>query len=229
KESAKCYAGSVIRPPARRSKKGLQQGHRSGPGVFRVASGRVVLAAVLALYASGLQPFRLLPVYASAGPTPAAATAATLATQRLTATSVTSTPTVIAPGQATTCTASVSDIDLGIQTTPTGNVSFSSSGTGTFSSSSCTLAGSGSAASCSVSYTSTGLGGSPITATYGGDATHAGSSGFTLIADPPKRTTSTSVGCIPGSVVVGQSTTCTAVVTDTDTLLAETPTGTVSF
>ena len=46
--------------------------------MFRVAGGRVVLAAVLALYASGLQPFRLLPVYASAVPTPAAATAALL-------------------------------------------------------------------------------------------------------------------------------------------------------
>src|SRR2546425_4710392 len=199
----------VIQPPARRFKRDRSRG-RSGPRVFRVAGGRVVLAAVLAIYASGLQPFRLLPVYASHGPSGVAATAATAAVQRLTATSVNCTPTVIGPGEPTVCTATVSDIDLGTPTTPTGNVRFTSSGAGTFSSSSCTLFGSGNSASCSVSYTSTGLGGSAITATYGGDATHAGSSGSTLVADPPKRTTSTSVSCIPGSVVVGQSKTCTA-------------------
>src|SRR5207247_10768736 len=171
-------------PPARRAEKGWEQGHRSGPGVFRVAGGRVVLAAVLALYASGLQPFRLLPVYASSGPAPAATTGATMATQRLTATSVTCTPTVIATGEATTCTASVSDIDLGTQTTPTGNVSFSSSGGGTFSSSTCTLAGSGSAASCSVTYTSTAVGRGTITATRGGDARDGARQRYTIVTDP---------------------------------------------
>src|SRR2546427_1382203 len=187
------------------------------------------MAAVLAIYASGLQPFRFLPVYASAGPPAVAAAAATAAVQHLTTTSVNCTPTVIAPGESTVCTATVSDTDLVTPTTPTSTVNFTSNGAGTFSSSSCTLSGSGNSASCSVSYTSTGLGGSVITATYGGDATHAASSGSTLVADPPKRTTSTNVSCTPGSVVVGQSTTCTAAVTDTDTPPTTTPTGAVSF
>jgi len=109
--------------------------------VFRVVGGRVVLAAVLAIYASGLQPFRLLPVYASAGSSGVAATATTAAVQRLTATSVSCTPTVIASGESTTCTATVSDIDLGTPTTPTGSVTFSAIGSGTFSAATCILAG----------------------------------------------------------------------------------------
>jgi hypothetical protein len=51
-------------------------------------------------------------------------------------------------------------------------------------------------------------------------------------APPPgvsKHPTSTSVKCEPQPVVAGQSTTCTATVTDTATSGATTPTGTVSF
>src|SRR2546427_11697902 len=44
-----------------------------------------------------------------------------------------------------------------------------------------------------------------------------------------KRATSTSVACAPSTVVVGQSTSCTASVTDTSPGTASTPTGMVTF
>jgi len=44
-----------------------------------------------------------------------------------------------------------------------------------------------------------------------------------------KRTTTTSVVCAPGSVVVNEPTTCTAVVSDTDSPTKSAPTGTVTF
>src|SRR2546426_2756089 len=161
-----------------------------------------------------------------------------LTTSNATTTSVGCSPAVIAVGESTGCTATVSDSTPGLATTPTGSVTFTSSGSGNFSAASCQVAAgsvdplTGAAtASCSVRYTSTALGTGvrTITATYGGDATHAGSSGTTLVADPPKRTTTTTVSCSPGTVPVGAPTTCTATVTDTDTGTATTPTGTVSF
>jgi len=46
---------------------------------------------------------------------------------------------------------------------------------------------------------------------------------------PPPRSTSTSVSCAPGSVAVGQASTCTATVSDAGSSAITTPTGTVSF
>src|SRR3989442_1385003 len=82
-------------------------------------------------------------------------------------------------------------------------------GAGTFSSSSCTLSGPGTSASCSVPYTPTavGTGAHTIAASYGGDTTHAGSSGTTAVVVTAKRSTSTSLSCTPATVVVGQTTT----------------------
>src|SRR5207247_1978956 len=125
-------------------------------------------------------------------------------------------------------TATVTDTDTGTPSTPTGTVSFSSSGAGTFSSSSCTLSGAGSTASCSVSYTPTASGMQTITATYGGDTIHTGSSGTTTVT-VNMHETSTAVSCMPAMVPVGSPSSCTATVTDSTPTSASAPSGTVSF
>src|SRR5207247_688773 len=67
-----------------------------------------------------------------------------------------------------------------------------------------------------------------ITGAYSGDATHASSSGSTN-ETAVTRTSGTSVDCVPPSVPVDGSTTCTATVSDTAGTGASTPTGTVSW
>jgi len=57
---------------------------------------------------------------------------------------------------------------------------------------------------------------------------HAGSSGSTVLTTNP-RSTSTTVSCNPASVQAGQTTTCSATVTDTGPGTASTPTGAVSW
>jgi len=82
--------------------------------------------------------------------------------------------------------------------------------------------------SCSVTYTPTVVGAHTITATYGGDTTHLGSSG-TFLVTALRRSTSTSVTCSPTTIPVNDSTTCTATVNDTDIGTKSTPSGMVSF
>src|SRR5207244_2686333 len=130
-----------------------------------------------------------------------------------TTTSVSCTPATVPVGSPTSCTATVTDTTPGVATTPTGTVSFTNSG-GTFAAASCTLSGTGSSASCSVTFTPNASGAHTITATYGGDATHDGSSGTTVVT-ATKHPTTTSVSCTPASVPVGSPTSCTATVTDT--------------
>ncbi len=82
------------------------------------------------------------------------------------------------------CTATVSDTSPGSAAKPTGTVSFSSSGRGVFSAKQCTLSGTGTSASCTVTYQP--LGGIPlnnqtVTAGYGGDSAHQGSTGSTKL------------------------------------------------
>jgi DNA-binding beta-propeller fold protein YncE len=107
--------------------------------------------------------------------------------QHSTATSVSCSPATVVAGQPTTCTATVTDTAPSGQTTPTGTVSFESSGPGSFSGgASCTLTGSGASASCSLTYTpsttpSTPVRSDTITAAYGGDSSHAASSGSTVV------------------------------------------------
>jgi hypothetical protein len=80
------------------------------------------------------------------------------------------------------CTATVSDTSPGSATAPTGTVSFSSSGRGHFSATHCTLSGTGTSASCTVTFQPlVPLNGQTITATYGGDSTHQGSTGSTKL------------------------------------------------
>src|SRR5437660_5412365 len=114
-----------------------------------------------------------------------------------TVTSVSCAPQVIGVGESTRCTAIVTDGTPGAATIPSGIVSFTSvGGSGGFNPESCTI-GSGSVdpitgvarASCAAIYTSTalGTGARTISATYGGDASHSGSLGSTVVLDPPKR------------------------------------------
>src|SRR5437016_4749327 len=147
---------------------------------------------------------------------------------RPTTTTVSCSPASVPVGSPTSCTATVTDTGPGTAITPTGTVSFANSG-GTFSAASCTLSGTGSSASCSVTFTPNASGAHTITATYGGDATHDGSSGTTVVT-ATKHPTTTSVSCTPASVPVGSPTSCTATVTDIVVgATATTPTGTVSF
>ncbi len=98
-----------------------------------------------------------------------------------TSTSVSCSPSVFAPSDATFCTATVTDTVSSGQSTPTGTVSFTSSGTGSFLGSPCTLSGSGASASCEVFFTSFARGGQGISASYSGDATHSASAGGTIV------------------------------------------------
>src|SRR5206468_1666006 len=100
-----------------------------------------------------------------------------------TTTSVSCTPVSVPVGSPTSCTATVTDATPGSATAPTGTVSFTNSG-GTFSASSCTLGNaSTNPTPRAVSTFPAGRFSEPtsgphtITATYGGDTTHDGSSG----------------------------------------------------
>ena len=140
-------------------------------------------------------------------------------------------PNPVAIGQATSCTAAVTDTVPG-GTPPTGQVTFTSDTSGgSLSSNSCTLSPGGTLgqASCVVSYTpgQTGSGTQTITATYGGDGSHAASSGQAALT-LTLRTTTTALTCTPNTVAIGQATSCTATVTDATPSPAA-PTGQVTF
>jgi hypothetical protein len=81
-----------------------------------------------------------------------------------------------------TCVASVGDGGSGTPVTPTGSVTFTTTSGGFTSGASCSLAptsGSPSVDSCTLVYFTMNSGLPTITATYGGDARHTGSSGDT--------------------------------------------------
>jgi Bacterial Ig-like domain (group 3) len=160
---------------------------------------------------------------------PSSGQAALTLTVRTTATVLTCSPHTVAVGQATSCTATVTDATQS-PTAPTGTVTFTSDTSGgTFSSSTCTLAAGSTSgqASCAVSYTpgQVGAGSQNITAAYGGDSSHAASSGQAALI-LTVRTTSTVLTC-QRSLAVFQK--CTATVSDTSPGSATAPTGTVSF
>ena len=112
-------------------------------------------------------------------------------------------PTAVKPGQATTCTATVSDAGPGAATTPTGTVSFSSGGAGNLSrGGQCDLGASRGSASCAVSFTPgrTQSGTPTLTARYGGDFGHTGSSGSTTVA--PVAGVTANVAVLHGIVLI---------------------------
>jgi len=104
-------------------------------------------------------------------------------TTRTTTTTVECNPASVATGVESSCTATVTDTNAGTVSTPAGTVSFSSNGAGSFSVAGCTLvAGSTGTASCTVTYTPSETGTQTITGSYGGDTTHALSSGGTPLS-----------------------------------------------
>jgi DNA-binding beta-propeller fold protein YncE len=145
---------------------------------------------------------------------------------RPTSTSLTCSPTTALLGHTTSCRVTATDTGSGTPVTPTGIVTVKTSGP--FSFSACTLSGTGASASCQVSYapTSYGSGQATLVAGYAGDShTHAASTGHTTLTVAGGTPTSTAVSCAPGALLVGQSTVCTATVSDA----SATPTGTVTF
>ncbi|GAC1575376.1 MAG: hypothetical protein NVS3B24_03920 [Candidatus Dormibacteria bacterium] len=136
------------------------------------------------------------------------------------------TPSSRTVGGSTTCTATVTDASsysAVTKSSPTGTVTFSSSNAGgTFSpSKQCTLVADPTTpgkSTCGVNYTSASA--DYIFATYSGDRTHSPSGSL--------HGTSTTVGCVPSSVQVQGSTTCSVTVTDTDAAPSA-PAGTVTL
>ncbi len=153
---------------------------------------------------------------------------ATFGDPRPTTTTLSCAPGNVLVGGTATCTATVADPGAS-PLSPNGTVTFSGGGTATFGSGgSCTLAGT--PRQCSVTYTPTGTAGTrTITATYGANGPHAGSSDTESVHFGEKRATSTTVVCTPASVIVSVATTCTGTVADTAAGTAIRPTGTITF
>ncbi|HZS46115.1 MAG TPA: Ig-like domain repeat protein [Blastocatellia bacterium] len=160
-----------------------------------------------------------------------AATASITITARTTTTSVSfsSNPSVF--GQTIQVTATVVDTDAGTKSNPAGSVSFTSgAGSDVFSPTSCTLSPLGSTtdtSTCTVNLTSTTVGTHSITATYGGSAVHAGSSGSATLTVNKANTTSVLVSSQNPSIF-GQSVTFTVTVSAVAPG-SGIPTGTVTF
>jgi hypothetical protein len=139
-------------------------------------------------------------------------------------------PSTLNVGDASTCTATVTDTAAS-PTTPSGKVNFGPAG-GELSPESCDLTGSGASASCEVTFTPASPGQRDVDAAYAGDETHQASSDTetltvnTTTGGNPIETTTT-LDCAPGTVEVGDASTCTATVTNSSA--GATPTGTVTF
>jgi streptogramin lyase len=132
--------------------------------------------------------------------------------------------------QSTVCTATVTDSPTTGPTTPTGTVNVASDSSGTFGSDPCTLSGTAATASCQVSFTpaAVGSGQHALTAAYSGDSNHATSTGSERLG-VTARASITALTCSPRRMFVGESSACTATVTDIDLGTPVTPSGTVRF
>src|SRR5438445_13538115 len=168
---------------------------------------------------------------------PSGATVHLTVVPRPTATTLTCLPASVNTGSATTCTATVTDSSgLGTAVTPGGNVGFTSdAGTlGSFTGSSCTLVGGTTTtgtASCFVMYTPTGVTArtDTITASYVHDAYHGNSGNTANVAlTVAAHNTATTISGNPTSILIRQSSTCAASVTDTSSS-PTTPTSFVAF
>src|SRR2546426_1948293 len=157
--------------------------------------------------------------------------------RRTTSTTIVCSPASVQIGQSSTCTASVKDTSQGTPGTPAGTVGFTTKGRGSFGGSPCSLLGINSTnASCNVSYTPSGTKArtDTITGTYSpavSDTLHNGSSGtFSLVVTKGGlHPTSTTINCTPSTVVIDQTASCNATITDTSSSSATAPTGTVAF
>jgi hypothetical protein len=126
------------------------------------------------------------------------------ATLRTTTTAVACQPSPDAVGVPAKCAATVTDPNSAGATAPTGTVGFTDNGAGG------SLSGNGScilttaspnSASCSVTYTPPGPGSPKITASYGGDKTHAGSIGSTTLTVVPFAASGSSFVLGDGSAI----------------------------
>ena len=144
--------------------------------------------------------------------------------QHTSSTSVSCSPSSVIVNQASNCTATINDTSTG-PTTPTGTVTFSETGpSGSFSSTSCTLV----SGSCSVTFTPSGAGNAQITGVYSGDVAHSGSTSAVANVAVGLRASSVNLLC-SSPVVVNQTSSCTATVSDSSPGTAIIPTGVVSF
>jgi len=124
-------------------------------------------------------------------------------------------------GQSATCTATVTNGGTGFGT-PTGQVGFNSIGGGTFTGT-CNLNGAG---QCNIGYTpDPGSSAHTIFGQYAGDGTHVASAGSDTFTATKRVTAQSATTCVPATLVVGQSATCSTTVTDTDAGTLTTPTG----
>jgi len=143
-------------------------------------------------------------------------------------------PASLAVGGSSTCTATVTD-EAASPSTPRGSVSFTHTNEGVFSpQASCALVGGadGKSASCQLAYNPTAAGAHQLTGVYTGDEAHTGSEGGASLSVSPvggnRDATKTTLACVPASLAVGGSATCTATVTD-EANPSSTPLGNVSF
>jgi hypothetical protein len=136
-----------------------------------------------------------------------------------TSTSVSCSPNPVEADQWTTCTATVTDTSA-TPTTPSGQVGWSANGE---SGVDCTLSGSGSSASCDVGYEFSTNAEETIDASYGGDSTHAASSGSTVLNGGYPTVVVLSCG---SPDAVNEADECVAQIFDTS---GDTLSGTVSF
>src|SRR5437773_1076233 len=137
-------------------------------------------------------------------------------------------------GSPSSCTATVTDSTPTSASAPSGTVSFSAD-VSSSAFASCTLGVSSTnpragavSTSCTVSYTPTAVGPHTITASYGGDASHLGSSGA-FVVTALKHETSTEVSCRPAMHPAGRPSSHTAVVRDSPPTSSSAPSGTASF
>ncbi|MFN2546089.1 MAG: Ig-like domain repeat protein [Myxococcales bacterium] len=107
-------------------------------------------------------------------------------TTRSTATSVSCSPNPDSVDAPARCTATAADASGAGASVPAGGVTFASSGAGAFDSASCFLDATG---SCSVNWTpwAVGTGTQTISASYGGDSIHAGSTGSSALGVSPAK------------------------------------------
>jgi hypothetical protein len=133
-----------------------------------------------------------------------------------TSTGVVCAPASPATGTPTTCTATVADLAASGATTPTGTVGFGAApNTGQFGSSgSCTLAAATAAdtSTCELAFMPSAGGSIQITGTYEGDGSHAGSLGSFALA--VIDATSTVVTCTPSTLLLQDTSDCSATVAD---------------
>src|SRR2546426_6123392 len=164
---------------------------------------------------------------------PQSAAAIVTVNPRTTTTGVTCAPSPVLINQGSVCTATVTDTAGGTVSAPTPTGTLGVTGvTGTFTTCNLTAGTTAGTATCTSTFTASTSGTASIVGTYSGDSSHAGSSNTATPASVGvnKRTTTVSVTCSPATIDIGQTTLCTASVTDSSTAgTVITPTGTATF